>query len=156
MRLQLIAVGQKMPSWVTEGFSEYSKRFPPDMPMDLVEIPAGKRTKKADIQRLTDREGELMLNAVNRQARIVTLEVNGKPWDTHQLAKRMEAWQHDGRDVAFLIGGPEGLSSACQSASEERWSLSPLTLPHPMVRVVMAEALFRAWSLLNNHPYHRE
>jgi len=156
MRLQIIAVGQKMPSWVTAGFQEYSKRFPADMRLELTEIAAGKRGKSADIQRLTDKEGELMLKAVARSARIVTLEVEGKPWSTHALSKRMQAWQHDGRDVAFLIGGPEGLSRACQQASEEKWSLSPLTLPHPMVRVVMAEALFRAWSLLTNHPYHRE
>src|SRR5690554_2110318 len=156
MRLQMIAVGQKMPAWVTAGFKEYSKRFPADMSLELVEIAAGKRGKNADIQRLTDKEGEQMLSAVARSARIITLEVTGKPWSTQKLAQRMEAWQHDGRDVAFLIGGPEGLSQACQNASEEKWSLSPLTLPHPMVRVVMAEALFRAWSLLTNHPYHRE
>ncbi|RUO43883.1 23S rRNA (pseudouridine(1915)-N(3))-methyltransferase RlmH [Aliidiomarina taiwanensis] len=156
MRLQMIAVGQKMPPWVTAGFQEYSKRFPADMRLELIEIAAGKRGKNADIQRLTDKEGERMLKAVARSARIVTLEVEGKPWSTHTLAKRMQAWQHDGRDVAFLIGGPEGLSAACQQASDEKWSLSPLTLPHPMVRVVMAEALFRAWSLLTNHPYHRE
>lgn len=156
MRLQIIAVGQKMPAWVTAGFQEYSKRFPADMRLELIEIAAGKRGKNADIQRLTDKEGDLMLKAVARSARIVTLEVEGKLWSTHTLSKRMQAWQHDGRDVAFLIGGPEGLSQACQQASEEKWSLSPLTLPHPMVRVVMAEALFRAWSLLTNHPYHRE
>lgn len=156
MRLQMIAIGQKMPAWVTAGFHEYSKRMPADMSIELVEIAAEKRGKKADIQRLTEKEGERMLQAVARSARIVTLEVTGKAWTTPELAQRMTAWQHDGRDVAFLIGGPEGLAPACQNASEEQWSLSPLTLPHPLVRVVMAEALFRAWSLLTNHPYHRE
>lgn len=156
MRLQLIAVGQKMPKWVAEGFQEYSKRLPPDMPLELIEIPAGKRGKNADIQRITDKEGELMLSAVARSARIITLEVTGKSWTTHKLAERMQAWQLDGRDVAFLVGGPEGLSKACIQASEEKWSLSALTLPHPLVRIVMAEALFRSWSLNNNHPYHRE
>jgi len=156
MRLQLIATGTKMPSWVESGFQEYARRFPPEMPLELVEIAAGKRTKKADINRLTDAEGEKMLQAVNKQARIVTLEVGGKPWSTQKLSQRLEHWQQDGRDVSFLIGGPEGLSTECQQRSDEQWSLSPLTLPHPLVRIVVAESLFRAWSLLNNHPYHRE
>lgn len=156
MRLQLLAVGNKMPAWVTTGYEEYARRLPPDMPLQLHEIMPGKRTKKANIARITDQEGEQMLQSVNKGARIVTLEVDGRPWDTSKLAERMRHWQHDGRDVSFLVGGPEGLAPACQQASEEKWSLSPLTLPHPMVRIIIAEALFRAWSLNNNHPYHRE
>lgn len=156
MRLQLIAVGNKMPAWVSEGYTEYARRLPADMPLHLTEIAPGKRGKKADIKRITDLEGEQMLNQVNKGSRVVTLEVNGKPWTTPQLAQRMQQWQLDGRDVSLLVGGPEGLSTACQQASEERWSLSPLTLPHPLVRIVIAEALFRAWSINNNHPYHRE
>lgn len=156
MRLQLIAVGNKMPAWVSEGYTEYARRLPPDMPLHLNEITPGKRGKKADIQRITDLEGEQMLNQVNKGSRIVTLEVDGKPWTTAKLAQRMQQWLLDGRDVSLLVGGPEGLSAACQQASEERWSLSPLTLPHPLVRIVIAEALFRAWSINNNHPYHRE
>ncbi|MGX5914481.1 23S rRNA (pseudouridine(1915)-N(3))-methyltransferase RlmH [Aliidiomarina sp. Khilg15.8] len=156
MRLQLLAVGNKMPAWVSTGYEEYARRLPPDMPLQLQEITPGKRAKKANITRITEHEGEQMLQAVNKGSRIVTLEVDGKPWDTSKLAQRMRHWQQDGRDVTFLVGGPEGLSPACQQASDEKWSLSPLTLPHPMVRIIIAEALFRAWSLNNNHPYHRE
>ncbi|RUO31383.1 23S rRNA (pseudouridine(1915)-N(3))-methyltransferase RlmH [Aliidiomarina sanyensis] len=156
MRLQLIAVGQKMPSWIHEGYHEYARRMPPELPLDLVEIAAGKRSKKADIQRLTVQEGEKMLAAIKPGTQVVALEVDGKPWDTHRLSERMQKWQLDGRDVAFLVGGPEGLAPECKARADETWSLSPLTLPHPMVRVIIAEALFRAWSLLNNHPYHRE
>lgn len=156
MRLQLIAIGHKMPAWVTNGYEEYARRLPPDMPLQLSEVTAGKRGKKANIARVTDLEGEQMLAQVAKGSRIVTLEVEGRPWTTPKLAQRMQQWQLDGRDVSLLIGGPEGLSPGCLAASEEKWSLSPLTLPHPMVRVIVAEALFRAWSLNNNHPYHRE
>lgn len=145
-----------MPDWVTTGYFEYARRLPPDMPLQLTEIAPGKRSKKANIARITEQEGEQMLAQVNKGSRIVTLEVEGQAWTTQKLAQRMQKWQLDGRDVSFLIGGPEGLSKACQQASEEKWSLSTLTLPHPMVRIIMAEAIFRAWSLNNNHPYHRE
>jgi 23S rRNA (pseudouridine1915-N3)-methyltransferase len=156
MKLQLVAVGTKMPGWVETGFAEYQRRFPRDFQLELVEIPAGKRGKNADIQRILQQEGTKMLSAVPDSNRIVTLEVTGKPWDTHQLAKQLEKWQMDGRDVSLLVGGPEGLAPECIAKSEQKWSLSNLTLPHPMVRVILAESLYRAWSLNNNHPYHRE
>lgn len=156
MRLQLIAVGQKMPQWVTTAFNDYQSRFPRDCAFELVEIPAGKRGKNADIPRILAQEGERMLAAVGKGNRIVTLEVTGKPWDTPQLSQQLASWQMDGRNVSLLVGGPEGLAPACIAASEQRWSLSNLTLPHPMVRVIISESLYRAWSLLNNHPYHRE
>lgn len=97
-----------------------------------------------------------MLAAVPKGNRIVTLDIPGKPWNTEQLAEQLERWKHDGRDTSILIGGPEGLSPACKTAAEQSWSLSPLTLPHPLVRIVMAESLYRAWSITANHPYHRE
>ncbi|MCC4264987.1 23S rRNA (pseudouridine(1915)-N(3))-methyltransferase RlmH [Oceanimonas baumannii] len=156
MKLQLVAVGTKMPAWVTTGFQEYQRRFPRDMPLELIEIAAGKRGKNADIDRILHKEGEQMLAAISKSARIVTLDIPGKPWTTEQLAEQLTRWQHDGRDVAILIGGPEGLAPACKAAAEQSWSLSPLTLPHPLVRVVAAESLYRAWSINNNHPYHRE
>lgn len=145
-----------MPDWVETGYNEYARRFPSDMPLQLVEIAAGKRGKNADIQRILHKEGEQTLAAVPKGNRIVTLEVTGKPWDTDQLAQQMQRWQMDGRDVSLLVGGPEGLAPQCIQASEQKWSLSPLTLPHPLVRIVLAESLYRAWSLNNNHPYHRE
>ncbi|GGD75845.1 23S rRNA (pseudouridine(1915)-N(3))-methyltransferase RlmH [Lacimicrobium alkaliphilum] len=156
MRIQLIAVGSKMPDWVEQGFSEYVRRFPPDTPVQLTEITAGKRGKNADIGRILKKEGESMLAAIPKGNRIVTLEVTGKPWSTDNLAEQMRRWQMDGRDVSLLVGGPEGLAEECIAASEQRWSLSALTLPHPLVRILLAESLYRAWSLNNNHPYHRE
>ncbi|WP_286233144.1 23S rRNA (pseudouridine(1915)-N(3))-methyltransferase RlmH [Thalassotalea sediminis] len=156
MRITLFAVGNKMPSWVAQGFAEYQRRFPRDLSFELVEITPGKRGKNADIARILDKEGQQMLAAIPKGSRIVTLEVTGKPLTTPQLASNLEKWQLDGRDVALLVGGPEGLAPACIQASEQKWSLSPLTLPHPMVRVLIAESLYRAWSINNNHPYHRE
>lgn len=156
MRIQLIAVGTKMPSWVEQGYQEYARRFPTDMPLQLLEINAGKRGKNADIKRILQKEGEQTLAAIPKGNRIVTLEVTGKPWDTPMLAKQMSHWQMDGRDVSLLIGGPEGLAPSCIAVSDQKWSLSALTLPHPLVRIVVAESLYRAWSLNTNHPYHRE
>ncbi|MEM6160040.1 23S rRNA (pseudouridine(1915)-N(3))-methyltransferase RlmH [Erwinia sp. P6884] len=156
MKLQLVAVGTKMPDWVQTGFMEYLRRFPKDMPFELTEVPAGKRGKNADIKRILEKEGELMLGAVGKGNRIVTLDIPGHPWETPQLATQLERWKQDGRDVSLLIGGPEGLSPACKAAAEQSWSLSALTLPHPLVRVLVAESLYRAWSITANHPYHRE
>ena len=155
MKIQLIAVGTKMPDWVTAGFTEYQRRFPKEIPLELIEIPAGKRGKNADIAHILQKEGELTMAAAGK-SRIVTLDIPGKPWTTEQLAQQLEVWKQDGRDVALLIGGPEGLSPECKAAAEQSWSLSPLTLPHPLVRIVVAESLYRAWSITTNHPYHRE
>jgi len=156
VQIQMLAVGNKMPAWVNSGFEEYQKRFPRDMSLDLIEITPQKRGKKAELEKIKNQEGEALLAAIPKGNRIVTLEVHGRPWTTPQLAKQMAGWQMDGRNVSLLIGGPEGLSDACLAAAEQRWSLSPLTLPHPIVRVIVAESLYRAWSLNNNHPYHRE
>lgn len=156
MRVRIIAVGNKMPSWVSQGCEEYLRRFPADFSVSFTEIAPGKRGKNADIQRILNKEGEQMLAAVGKGNRIVSLEVNGKSWTTPMLANQLEQWQMDGRDVSLLIGGPEGLAPECVTAAEQRWSLSALTLPHPMVRIIVAESLYRAWSVNQNHPYHRE
>jgi 23S rRNA (pseudouridine1915-N3)-methyltransferase len=145
-----------MPSWVNTGVDEFIRRFPSDMPVSFTEIPAGKRGKNADIKRILEKEGEHMLAAIPKGNRIVTLEVTGKPWDTPTLAKQLDNWKMDGRDVSLLIGGPEGLAPECIAASEQKWSLSALTLPHPLVRIILTESLYRAWSVTQNHPYHRE
>ncbi|WP_053146135.1 23S rRNA (pseudouridine(1915)-N(3))-methyltransferase RlmH [Erwinia billingiae] len=156
MKLQLVAVGTKMPDWVQTGFLEYLRRFPKDMPLELTEVQAGKRGKNADIKRILEKEGEMMLAATGKGNRIVILDIPGQPWETPHLATQLERWKLDGRDVSLLIGGPEGLSPACKAAAEQSWSLSALTLPHPLVRVLVAESLYRAWSITANHPYHRE
>lgn len=145
-----------MPGWVNQGVEEFLRRFPPDMSVSFTEIAPAKRGKNADIKRVLQKEGEQMLAAVNKGSRIVTLEVTGRAWDTPTLARQLETWKMDGRDVSLLIGGPEGLAPACIAVSEQKWSLSPLTLPHPLVRIVLTESLYRAWSVTQNHPYHRE
>lgn len=155
MQIHLIAVGSKMPGWVEQGYQEFAKRLPAECSLKLVEIPAGKRGKNADIARLTREEGERTLAAIPKGARVVALDVKGKPWSTEQLAQQLHGWLGDGRDVALLIGGPEGLADSCRGRADTLWSLSPLTFPHPLVRIVVAEQLYRAWSILQNHPYHR-
>lgn len=156
MRLHLLAVGQRAPAWVDAGYRDFARRLPPECSLNLVEIAARRRTKGADIARVTEAEGERLLAAVPAGARIVALDVGGEQWDTRRLAQRLDRWLHEGRDVALLIGGPDGLSRACLEAADPVWSLSALTLPHALVRIVVAEQLYRAWSLLRGHPYHRD
>lgn len=156
MKISLICVGQKMPQWVSQGFQEYSKRLPSHLKLELVEIPLPHRPKNADIQRLKDEEGETMLAAIPPQTHIVALDERGQLWNTQQLASQLQHWLNESANIALLVGGPDGLSANCLNKARQKWSLSPLTLPHPLVRVVIAEQLYRAWSLLNNHPYHRE
>ena len=156
MRILVIAVGNRMPAFVTMGFQEYQKRFPREMSLELVEIPMGHRGKNADVEKLTAQEGRQMLAQVPKGALIVTLDIPGKMYSTPELAEEVRSWKMSGRDVAILIGGPEGLSPECKRAAEKSWSLSRLTMPHPLVRIVMAESLYRAWSITANLPYHRE
>lgn len=155
MRIRLIAVGSKMPGWVEEGWREYVKRLPPEIQLELVEIPLVTRRKNADVQRLIQQEGEAMLAKVQPGERIVTLEVTGKAWSSEQLADSLKRWQLDARTVNLMIGGPEGLAPQVQARSEQQWSLSPLTLPHPLVRIVVGEQLYRACTILSGHPYHK-
>ena len=155
MRLRLLAVGTRMPGWVEEGFSDYAKRLSGDISLELVEIPAGKRSKGADLARLKEQEGEALLAALKPQERVIALDVLGRSLSTEDLANTLKTWQVDGRPAALLVGGPEGLSAAALARADEKWSLSRLTLPHPLVRIVVAEQFYRAWSLLRGHPYHR-
>ncbi|MFV9997889.1 MAG: 23S rRNA (pseudouridine(1915)-N(3))-methyltransferase RlmH [Arsenophonus endosymbiont of Dermacentor nuttalli] len=156
MKLQLIAVGSKMVDWIQTGFQDYLQRFPKDMPFELIEIPAGKRGKNADLKRIIEKEGEQMLAAAGKGNRIITLDILGTSWTTQQLAEQLNQWKQDGRNISFLIGGPEGLAPACKAAADQSWSLSSLTIPHPLVRIFVVESLYRTWSITTNHPYHRE
>lgn len=155
MKLQIIAVGQRMPRWVKEGYNEYAGRLPPQLKLSLSEIPLGGRGKSAAADGARREEGERMLAALSGGARAVALEATGRAWTTEALADQLAGWMQGGRDVAFLVGGPDGLSAACLERAEQCWSLSPLTFPHMLVRVILAEQLYRAWTILQNHPYHR-
>jgi 23S rRNA (pseudouridine1915-N3)-methyltransferase len=155
MQIRILAVGTKMPSWVEEGYAEYAKRFPPSCTLELIEIPAEKRTKNCDIARLTQREGEKILSTIKSGNRVIALDVRGKMWSTEQLSQNLESWHQEGRNLDLLIGGPDGLANECLQKAEIKWSLSPLTLPHPLVRIVLAEQLYRALTIMHHHPYHR-
>ena len=155
MLIHLIAVGTRMPGWVEEGFTEYVKRMPVESKVKLIEIAAGKRGKNSDIKRLTQQEGEKMLAAIPKGAKIIALDVLGKACSTEELALELKSWQSSGYDVAILIGGPEGLAEDCLKKAQQKISLSKLTLPHPLVRVVLAEQLYRATTILRGHPYHK-
>lgn len=156
MRLNIVAIGQSMPSWVTSGWTEYSKRFPRGFSMNLREVPAIKRSRNADIDSIRQREGEALLAVVPPSSYLVALDELGNQWSTFELSAHMTEWMQTSRDVTFLIGGPDGLSTACRDRAKTCWSLSKLTLPHPLVRVVLAEQLYRAWTITQNHPYHRD
>jgi len=155
MKIHIIAVGDRMPEWVETGYKEYAKRLPSHCQLVLHEIPAGRRTKNADIPRLTEQEGARQLAAIPAGARVIALDRAGKQLDTEALAADLEKQLARGSDLALLVGGPEGLAPACLKRANERWALSRLTLAHPVVRVVLAEQLYRAWSIINHLPYHR-
>lgn len=155
LRLHLVAVGQRLPRWVDEGYADYARRLGGDVALRLVEVPLAARAKGAPVARAVAAEGERLLAAVPDGALVVALAIDGTPWSTAELAARLDAWSAAGRDVALLVGGPDGLAPACLARADARWSLGPLTLPHPLVRVVVAEALYRAASLRAGHPYHR-
>src|SRR5690606_22304525 len=151
----LVAVGERAPGWVAEGFAEYRKRLSHWLPLELVEVAPGLRGKGRDSARAMAEEGARVLAALPKSAHVVVLDGGGKPWSSEQLAARMEHWRQGGQDLAFLVGGPEGHPPEVLAAASETWSLGPLTLPHMLVRLVVAEQLYRAAALLANHPYHR-
>ncbi len=155
MKIRLLAVGGKMPAWVSQGFNEYSKRLPAEMTFELVELPLGHRGKGADKARAIKQEGDAMLAAIPKNDRVIALEVQGKSWSTEQLAEHIRDWQMDGRNISLLVGGPDGLDPRCVQLADQKWSLSALTLPHPLVRVILAEQVYRAWTVIQGHPYHK-
>lgn len=156
MKLQLIGVGIKMPSWINTAFQDYARRFPKDMPLEMTEIAPERRGKNANISRILSNEGRMMLDSCGRADHIITLDIAGAAWSSRALATQLERWKQIGQNIALLIGGPEGLSAECKKNAHQSWCLSPLTLPHPLVRVIVAESLYRAYSLSCHHPYHRE
>ncbi|MBS0515064.1 MAG: 23S rRNA (pseudouridine(1915)-N(3))-methyltransferase RlmH [Proteobacteria bacterium] len=155
MRATLIAVGEKMPSWVTAGYNEYVKRLSHELPLQLVEVTSKLRGRTNDAARVIADEGTLMLAALAKGVNAIALDGRGKQYSSEQLAEQLARWRMGGRDIAFLVGGPEGLAPAVRERANQCWSLGPATLPHPLVRILIAEQLYRAASLLGNHPYHR-
>ena len=155
MQLLVAAVGQRMPRWVNEAWTEYARRMPPGLSLSLREIPLARRGKNADTKRLTALESQALLAAMPGRSRTIALDVKGQSWSTEKLASNLQDWMGEGRDIGFMIGGPDGIDSDVIQTVDQRWSLGPLTLPHPLVRVVLVEQLYRAWTITQNHPYHR-
>jgi 23S rRNA (pseudouridine1915-N3)-methyltransferase len=156
MQLTVAAVGKRMPAWVQQAWDEYARRFPRGLSLSLREVPLARRGKNTVVEALRTAEGEALLSSVPAGFHLVALDERGKQWSTHDLAGQLENWMRDAHGVGFLVGGPDGLAEDCRARADDVWSLSRLTLPHPMVRVILAEQLYRAWTVTQNHPYHRE
>lgn len=156
MKLWLVTVGHKMPDWISAGFSEYAKRMPREARIELLEIKPEPRTMGKSVAQMMEAEAQRILAALPQDALRIALDERGTQPTTRQLAQQMQGWMRDGRDVAFIIGGADGLHESVKKGAQQLLALSAMTLPHGMVRVLLAEQLYRAHSLLHNHPYHRE
>jgi 23S rRNA (pseudouridine1915-N3)-methyltransferase len=155
MKLHIVAVGHKMPGWVSTGFDEYAKRMPPELRLELREIKPELRSGGRSAESVMAAEKTKIEAALPKNARVVALDERGRDWTSMQLAQALPGWQQDGRDVAFVIGGADGLDPELKARADLLLRISSLTLPHGMVRVLLAEQLYRAWSITQNHPYHR-
>ncbi len=155
MRAHILTVAERAPAWVKAGFDEYAQRLAYKLPLSLAELPLGPRNGKSAVSRAVTDEGQRMFAAIPKHSRLIALDGNGEQWSSEMLAKQLSHWMMDGRDLCFLIGGPDGLAPQCLLAAQQKWSLGTLTLPHALVRIVLAEQLYRAVSMLDNHPYHR-
>ncbi|ADG62011.1 MULTISPECIES: 23S rRNA (pseudouridine(1915)-N(3))-methyltransferase RlmH [Moraxella] len=158
MKLRILSIGHKMPNWVQQGFEEYLKRIQPMISVEMVELPPAKRSKTpspAEIDKYKAIEATTILNAKHPKERLWLLEVKGKMLSTEHLSDKLSVAMQDGADIALVIGGADGVSPEILQAADFKWSLSELTLPHPLVRIIVIEQLYRAMSLINHHPYHR-
>ncbi len=155
MKIKVLAFGQRMPAWVQDGINEYAKRIPATHKPEIVELAVAKRTSGKSVEQLIHDEDQRMLSAIKPADFVIALDLGGKPWSTEQLAKHWSQWQLNGADVTLLVGGPDGLGAASLKRANQHWSLSALTLPHPLVRVVLMEQFYRAWSIQTGHPYHK-
>jgi 23S rRNA (pseudouridine1915-N3)-methyltransferase len=156
MRVSIVSVGHKMPAWIKSGFGEYVKRLPPEIRVELLELKPEERTSGKTVEKAKALEGERILAAIPEGATVYALDEKGRTVTTQGLAVMLAGWMRDGTHPAFVIGGADGLSGAVASRADKLVSLSALTLPHGLVRVLLAEQLYRASSILANHPYHRE
>jgi 23S rRNA (pseudouridine1915-N3)-methyltransferase len=156
MRMSVVAVGQKMPTWVREACEEYLKRMPREHPVQLIEVKPASRTDSRPVERLLEEERERIQERIPAEAVVIALDERGTLWTTRELAQQIDSLSHEARDMVFLIGGPDGLHSDLKKKAAQQFGLSRLTLPHGMARVVLCEQLYRAISVLNNHPYHRD
>jgi 23S rRNA (pseudouridine1915-N3)-methyltransferase len=156
VHIRLLAVGDRQPGWVDEAFSNYTGRFPRDWKFRLDCIATARRSKNSKAAQAIDAEGEQILSHIKPTEQVVLLDERGKQMTSQALAGKLSDWQADGRDLCFVIGGPDGVTENCRQRADVTWSLSKLTLPHGLARVLFAEQLFRAWSLQTGHPYHRE
>jgi 23S rRNA (pseudouridine1915-N3)-methyltransferase len=155
VKIKLLSVGTKMPGWVNEGVAEYVKRMPVEFALSCEEVPLGRRGKGLDVQQAIRKESAALLERVRPGDHVVALEVTGKPLSTEAMASRFAEIRLEKQQTILLVGGPDGLDEACLRRADEKWSLSALTLPHPLVRILVAEQIYRVWTLLNGHPYHR-
>lgn len=155
LKITVITLGNRMPDWVVQGSNDYSKRFNDGIQLKLIEIPLIRRNKSSDLARILEKETAFIKEALPQGARIIALDIAGKSFSSEDLALKIARLQQISSHFCFLIGGPEGLSAEILKLSDERWSLSKLTLPHPLVRIILLETLYRAWSIINNHPYHK-
>jgi 23S rRNA (pseudouridine1915-N3)-methyltransferase len=156
MKVHLIAVGKKMPEWINAGYAEFSKRMPPEFQINLIEITPSVRNKTTAIEKNIKEESERIKSALPANSKLIVLDEKGKNFSSIDLSKKMEGWLPMGQDISLVIGGADGIDPEIKQQADEKWSLSSLTLPHALVRVVVAEQLYRAWSILKGHPYHRE
>lgn len=156
MVIHFITVGQKMPKWVQDGYAEYAKRLPKACSMKLIELPMAQRGKTSSVEQNRAEEAKRILAAVPKGATIIALDEHGQQVTTKGLAEKLEDWLAGGHDVALIVGGPDGLDAGILQQAQWKWGLSKLTMPHPMVRILVVEQIYRAWSVIQNHPYHRE
>ncbi|RUR19743.1 23S rRNA (pseudouridine(1915)-N(3))-methyltransferase RlmH [Legionella sp. km535] len=155
LKITIITLGNKMPDWVIKGSNEYIKRFKEGIQLKVTEIPLMTRSKSSDLSRIMEKESAMIREAIPNGARIIALDIEGKTFSSEELAIKITQLQQISSHFCFIIGGPEGLSNEIRQLSDERWSLSKLTLPHPLVRIILLETLYRAWTIINNHPYHK-
>lgn len=155
MEIRLLAIGTRMPAWVNDGFNDYAKRFGSDCKLTVREIPSPRKSRSEAARRVVLQEGQQLLAAVPADAYLIALDPQGKQHTTEAVSRKLDDWFQQYRTVALMIGGADGLSADCLAASREQWSLSKLTFPHALVRVIAAEQFYRAYSMLKNHPYHR-